>query len=183
MKSVLWWTVLLIVACVNWLVADGHRTLNTVALCAVALAALSVYHDEYRDWRWRHPDAVAELVDVLDWCQGCDNLWPRHQMGLDEGGAYRCYHCRNILVPFPAALAPQPIAATKPQQRVIRAALDDTIVDLIVHEVMVPGRPPDMVVLRLTEHRNAGAFVLPPGVKVGMVERPDGTLIPIISSG
>ena len=54
---------------------------------------------------------------------------------------------------------------------------------MIFREVMRPGVPPEMVALRVTELRNTGPVMLPVGVKGGAIERPDGTLVPIVSSG
>lgn len=74
---------------------------------------------------------------------------------------------------------------TPPRPDVIRAAIGrGEIAEVVVREVMAAhGVPPAMVALRVTELRNTGPIVLRAGVKVGAIERPDGTLVPIVSSG
>jgi hypothetical protein len=70
------------------------------------------------------------------------------------------------------------------ETRVIRSAMGrGQVAEVMVREVMRPGVPAEMVALRVTELRSTGPVVLPAGVKVGAIERPDGTLVPIVSSG
>lgn len=82
-------------------------------------------------------------------------------------------------------MMPRPKISDPPRPDVIRAAIGrGEIAEVVVREVMAAHSvPPAMVALRVTELRNTGPIVLPAGVKVGTIERPDGTLVPIVSSG
>jgi hypothetical protein len=104
---------------------------------------------------------------------------------------YRCNLCRGE--PTLRRLANFREVANRPGKRpamseahtrVVRAAFarpGETCSEAMVREVMAAHSVPlAMVALRVTELRNTGPVVLPAGVKVGAIERPDGTIVPIV---
>ncbi|GJJ23712.1 hypothetical protein [Mycolicibacterium mageritense] len=183
--------VLLVLAIVN-LVAfvDEPGFIDYAALAFTGGAALSVCR---RAWRARsRPQALAEYIDVFDWCEGCGELIPRQAMDWLTPELYRCDRCRGVPVVHRLAalreVANGPKVAAAPQHvPVVRAAFMspfETASSQMIREVMTAAAfPPAMVAVRVTELRDTGPVVMPPGVRFGTIERPDGTVVPIISSG
>ena len=85
-------TLALVLAVCAWFTAD-NRLLANAGLVVCGLVAALVYR---RVWVRLRTQAHAELVDVFEWCQGCNELAPRASMGWLTPEPYRCDLCRGV---------------------------------------------------------------------------------------
>ena len=78
-------TLALVLAVCAWFTAD-NRLLANAGLVVCGLVAALVYR---RVWVRLRTQAHAELVDVFEWCQGCNELAPRASMAWLTPELYR----------------------------------------------------------------------------------------------
>ena len=82
-----------------------------MGLAFAAIVAGAVYRHE---WRKCRTAALAEFLDVFDWCQGCNELAPRASMDWLTPELYRCDACRGV--PTLRRLAELREAANRPNK-------------------------------------------------------------------
>lgn len=109
-KASVYATLAFVLAVCGWFTAD-NRLLANAGLVVCGLVAALVCR---RVWVGLRTQAHAELVDVFEWCQGCNELAPRASMGWLTPELYRCDLCRGV--PTLRRLAELREAANRPNK-------------------------------------------------------------------